>query len=746
MVKKIKEVLDFQEAMGNLATIAEINMEHPPLLGIIKEAQLVTDAEEFPMGSIQWLSAEGEEIILDVLDKTYQAIYQYLISLYENRDTDWKSNKLKTGIAATMSLVGESAEKMDRYLPFRKGGPLSQKIVEREAFQSLQQFYLQKFQAKFSGGIEGEEAWEEEWIENSQGPSGVISGLKDFETVIKDREYELFYIRNEEGLPYFSPELLRNIKLTVDLESTSDTFEEDPLLKVRAIQDRDLCTSARQILNDCYFFIEDFCKTAKKLKSNDLAQMLNQAIMALFLSSNPRNLLQNTVGKHCFQYFLDFQFFLRKAMKTQEYQKWIAYPPDPSEKIAFLLLKMTHALARGFFTRPGGVKQEAIGLIHRTMRKGEEVFQEKQKALLKADHIWSQFLLSDEWLRAYLHKFPNGPLFKILDFVRESEADGVSVPFDPLGQENLPSLLFKIVNSKIVNSKTHIDVLRCPSPVIQSCINKADIADEFRGFLRSLSASEYRGLKGRIAFSVEATNKRHLLFNLNDRTSWREFVRSRGLENLQKNAEFNQKFFVVTLPKDTDFYTQNNEYLHLNRSEDFIAAFLEQIASKEECGYFFPSAWPLEDVMQFAKDTLPAIHAHFFHKKETLTRRDREDFIEIFYQLLIVKAIERFKPDSISFTCKDAIDTGAAQGALLYGFLKLLSGKVIDKEAQDFLLWLFYAPALFIRERGIDPERFNRAVSILDRLDSELSTHREEILKTFENFYEPGMLGRLGAS
>ncbi len=58
MIVKVKEVLDLQEAMANLAAIAEINMEHPPLLGIVKGKTLVTDEDEFPMGSIQWLSGK----------------------------------------------------------------------------------------------------------------------------------------------------------------------------------------------------------------------------------------------------------------------------------------------------------------------------------------------------------------------------------------------------------------------------------------------------------------------------------------------------------------------------------------------------------------------------------------------------------------------------------------------------------------------------------------------------------------
>ena len=120
---------------------------------------------------------------------------------------------------------------------------------------------------------------------------------------------------------------------------------------------------------------------------------------------------------------------------------------------------------------------------------------------------------------------------------------------------------------------------------------------------------------------------------------------------------------------------------------------------------FFPGFLETIEISRIRRSgVLPAIHDHFFHAKATLTRRNREDFIEIFYQFLILKAIEQFSPDSISFTCKDAIDTGAAQGATFYGFLRLFNEDLSKKEERDFLLWLLYAPALFIRERAIDPD------------------------------------------
>lgn len=726
MVRKVKEIIDVQDAMDNLAAISEIDLQNPPPLGIVKKHRLVTSEEELGPNTVQWLSEEGGEAILEILDLTYRSVHEHLLKLYENAEMNWENEKSRKGIAAMMSLVGESAQKMEDFLVLRLGKPLTEHVANREEFKQLQKFYTTKFVKKFADGIEGEAAWAKEWNDNEEASLLDLSktGFKDFETVCRDLEYELFYIRNEDGKPYFDAELLRNIKLTCDFDANSEAFEEDPLLKVRAMQDRDLHASAGQILTDCHPAITDFYKVARKLIDSELAKSLSMAILALFLAGNPRYLLQNTTGKSCLQYFEDFHHFLRAAMASSEYQKILAYPPEKGDKVPHLLLYLTHALSRSFFERLGGVRQESIGLIHRTMRRGEEMKQKDHDPLLKGETVWNQFLLDDEKFRTLLAKFPNGPLFKVLDLVREEQEEDAIVPFDPIGQENLPSRLYEVHRK---GKKIHI--LRLPSPTRQGLINKVEIIDEFRGFLRALAS--------------ESTPRKHLIINLQDRTSWKEFTRSNALEQLQKNAEFSSQLFVLTLPKHTDFYYQNNEYLNLNKADDFLKAFHEQLATPEECGYFLPPQLKQIELSRFADLALPAIHQHFFHNKNTLTRRNREDFIEIFYQFLILKCLDLLEPNSISFTCKDAIDTGAASQATFYGFVKLLNSDFSARESQDFFRWLMYTPALFIRERAIDPERFNRSLSVLERIDGEMAERGKTIFKTFEDFYNPQSLKTL---
>ena len=174
--------------------------------------------------------------------------------------------------------------------------------------------------------------------------------------------------------------------------------------------------------------------------NNDFASTLSQSLMALYLAANPRNLVQNTVGKSCQLYFEDFLIFLRASFRSDEYQKFVAYPPEKSEKVAHLLLNLAHMLAGELYTRGGGVKQESVGLIHRTTRKGMGT------KFPKGETIWGQLSIDDENYRSRLAKFPSGPLFKTLDVVRLEESE--QVPFDPMMQGNIPMKLFGVQAGK----------------------------------------------------------------------------------------------------------------------------------------------------------------------------------------------------------------------------------------------------------------------------------------------------------
>ncbi len=710
---KLKEqgLLNIEDAMANLSAIAGIDLDNPPRLGVIRGNMLVADGMEIGSREVLWLSGEGSEGILEILDLTFDAVRRHFEAQIANSEIDWKSPKIRKGIAAMFALAGEAAQIIDGYLALRMGRPMPKKTISRASYQQLEHIYRSQLEKKIFG--EEDEVASEDLDGMFDQPKAF--GIKDFEAIRKDWEYELFFIKNESGEPYFDPKILRNVKLSCDFSlSQEGDFEEDPLLRVHAIQDRDLQTSARQIADECKFEIEGLYRARKEISQNSLMDYLSQAVIALYLASNPRNLSQTSSGKSCLQYFGDFHLFLRSALSSSEYQKLIAYPEESKDPALKALLTLTHALCRGLFYRLGGVKQEVIGLLHRYMRKGEE---KNKKRAIKGETIYNQFLIDDEKFRTLLSHYPNGPLFKILDFVREEDLELLA--FDPLGQGNLPQRI-----CEISGKGTRLAVLRFPCPIRQTHINRAELAPEFAGFLRS-----YPG------------KKKHLMINLQDRTSWKEATRSQAMEQLQKNANFNDHFAALTLPKATDFYCQSQEYQKVGRADEFIQQFKSQIASAEECGFFFPLQWPKAEIEDFSNRALPLIHELFFESKSNLSRRNREDFIEVFYQLFLLKIIEMAKPESISFTCKDGIDTGAAAAASFLGWVSFLSGDFSNQK--DFLRWVLYAPALLIRERCIDSERLMRTLSLWETVGLASEEKGFDLSKAIGGLYQAGWIKSL---
>ena len=70
--------------------------------------------------------------------------------------------------------------------------------------------------------------------------------------------------------------------------------EEDPLLQVQFLNDRDYQRAAKQILDMTASSISKFYQSKVLLNDNELAFSLNKTLMALMLAANPKNLIQNT--------------------------------------------------------------------------------------------------------------------------------------------------------------------------------------------------------------------------------------------------------------------------------------------------------------------------------------------------------------------------------------------------------------------------------------------------------------------
>lgn len=692
------EKLTLMDAVDNLSSMAELDT-------VSAEEAKETGIEQ--SHAVKWLTpSEGTEKQEEVKE-TFRVLHKYLQHVYQEERSRLKDPETQKGIQAIMVLAGEAASKVDRYTDIFLSARGKKSVSELKEFQDLQKFYLSRIIKRFQETLEAEEEWHAEWGTQEEDILDIERrGLKDIETVRRDQEYELFYLRKEDGRLFFNRNLLRHIRLVGDFDEAISVVEEgDPFLKVKILHDREINTTSKEMLNSIAPFIDKFYKEALRYKDKPFVNWLNQAIMALMLAANARNSIQRTTSKSCLLYFCDFHTFLRQAILSDEYQRYILTSHEEMDPFHFSLLNLSHTLCMHFFFRVVDPK-ECIDFIYKLI--GEE---KRKDSSLDSSKFFNTLLDEDERLRAVIKQFPNGPILKTLDVLKQKGGEKF---FDPLAQENFPYQLFNFE----LNAH-HITCIHLPCPVHQEVINRVQIVEEFKGLLRAMSR--------------EMGGKKLLMINLQDRTSWQEHARCTALEDLQKEAEFSRSFYVISLPKNTDFYLQSSSYLKLDDATDFKKQLLLQVKSGPECGFFFPQKLDVKTIIAFSEELIETIHKAFFDNKKSLTRTNRLDFIEIFYLLLIYKLVEWIEPDAMSFSCKDGIDVGAAAAAGFYLFVRLFSDESkLKRSIAEKMLWMLHGPAILVRERCIHIQRFHRMISSLSHVDAKLQKRRKTLLKELD--------------
>lgn len=683
-----QEELSILDAVDNLSSMVEVDAE-PSIEGKI-------------VRKIDWRDPQRAKQNQVIVKETFKVIHHYLQNLYEKNIHQLQEPETQRGIQAIMVLAKEAAQKLDRYTELFKD--VHENVSRQKEYQDLQQFYLTRIMQKFQESLEKEESWKELVKEAEAGQLDTKKReLKDLETVRRDQHYELFLIKNEHGFPYFNPNLLSHIQLIGEFDVFIESLEsDDPFLRFRSLQDRDVHKGAKEILELARPHIDEFYKEALYFKDRGFVSLINKALMGLMLTANSINLIENVKGKSCLNYYADFHYYLREALSSPSYSRLIAYPPEPSDNFSHVLMNLAHALCCFFFMRVGDYKM-ACQFLHRFIKRDTK--------LEIGPQMWESFLNEDEHLRFLLKKYPHGPILKTLElFKKEEEVEG----FDPIKQGNYPLQLYHFFQSDI-----HVTILRLPSPTRQQFINKVDIDEEFKGLLRFFKDS----------------NHKFLIVNFQDRVSWQEHSRVNALENLQQDDEFSQVLTLITLAKNSPFYLQEEQYQNKDDASEFKQVLKEQILKGGD--YSFPDKVAIGEMEEWIAELIKKVHVCIFDNRAALTRKERLCFIELFYNFFLLKLIENLHCDSLSFTCKDALDTSAAANACFFSFLKLLTNdKAWTEEDKDFVLWLFYYFALMIRERAIDLSHFNRAITALAALHSKLHMNRNKIMKEFSSLYK----------
>ncbi|HNA61890.1 MAG TPA: hypothetical protein PKW79_02310 [Rhabdochlamydiaceae bacterium] len=665
MAKKKRARITVLEAVDNLSHLADLEV-----------------------GQTEWQDPAKVQENQDTIRETFVTLTQYLQHLYQKEKEELSNPQTQKGLQAMMQLAGEAVDKVGRYTKLFKGAHARDEAIAE--FKQLQHFYMSKVFSRVK-----KEKPEESWEKEGNILQEERQALKDLETVQLDTEYELFYISREDGTPFFTPNLLRHIRMVGNFdESLLHKDQEDIIKRMEVLLDRDLHVSAQEILQEGSNLLDAFCKEALHYKDHEGPASLTKAMMSLMLAANPKNLLHNTADKSCIDYFIDFEVYLRKVLESDDYRKWKSATADQPFRV--VCLKLSHFFCNAFFLR-SGARHGVISFIRDLVEKRAH----------ELPSIWGTLASIENSIRLELRNYPNGPLMKILRVFRhEEEKSG----FDPVLQYNPPSSIFTLSSES-----AHTSVIHLPCPVHQDFIDRVNIVPEFKGYLRSLGT------------------QKHLYINLQDRTSWKEHKRAVAIEELSKTGEFVDVLQVITLAKSTDFYFQMNDYAELNHADEFCKRCVEQITEGSQYGFYLPESLmkrsQIEPLVNF-------VHEQFFEAKKTLARKERLDFIEIFYFFVTLKLLDQEKPDVISFSCKDGVDTGAAMVAAFYGFSRMLStSKPWTEEDKEFFIYAFFGPSFLVRNRSISPPIFQRSLSALDWFDNVIQGRRDKILKACADLF-----------
>jgi hypothetical protein len=270
--------------------------------------------------------------------------------------------------------------------------------------------------------------------------------------------------------------------------------------------------------------------------------------------------------------------------------------------------------------------------------------------------------------------------------------------WDPLKQHNIPNHLFDLYFNE-----RRVAHVRFAAPVYQEFIHKAVVGEEFKEFLRS--------------YQDAAIKRKHLLINVQDRTSWKEHARCAVLEELQHLPQFKEALTVVTLPFDTDFYQQLAPYHQTNQAHLFMDQFKEHLMS-DYAGFYFPPHIKKILSAEFFDGALEAVHRIFFSSRNVLSREHRLNFIEIFYLFLKLKLIEIVQCDSFNICSKDSLDVSQASSVELFIFLKILNQMHLTTQDVEIVNFMIYGPTLLIRERNLLLERFHRMIGAIRTMEN----------------------------
>lgn len=604
---KVKEPMSIISAMEILSSISELDKEY-----IEQEAH-------DPLHPARWVDisqlSHNEETIKDAMD----AVICYLEHLHLQKEVLLDSEQSKKGILALVRILEEAKNKINRFTEL-----FQQKFSDLAEYKRIRSLLTEILPEGIDVVVTPTET--DLGLSSKKLSSLTKEELEDLQQIREDQNAEFFYLKREGGRAFYDYECIRRLKLLYDFEQME---EQEQVIRVRLLEAKEYQQRAIDLLQEVTPLLNDFRKEIRDPSANALASSLNKAVFALLCCANPRNLPSHSdQGKGPAEYFSDFVRYLREAMETKEYQKKGASSGNAERQ----LVSLVHKACFSFFVNLHAHKEVALFLRKLTQfHKGH------------GGSVSEELLAEDAVLRKTLENWPSGPLHRTIQaFLRGEIEQG----WDPLLQGKIPSHIFTLDTPS-----KHIHILRMPAPVQQKNLQEAKVAKEFEIFLE----------KGLVA-----KKEKLLLIDLQDSTSMEEYARSHALHSLVRKEKLSEGISILQLAKKTGFYLQEEEYAKEDSAGNFIKHLQEQVLSGASCGFFFPKSFGKKELALFCEKASFLVHQVFFSQKKKLSQRERQDFIEIFYFLLIAKGISVESPDYIAFVSKDGLDRAVSTAADLF--------------------------------------------------------------------------------
>lgn len=687
-----KKLLPIESAMEMLNALAAVDPTIDPLLSRdVQEAAY--NLEKFDLETEEMPIAE---LAKDCLD----SVLVYLRERTKGESHFTLSQETVEEIKSLMLLVGNAASKLEAY--FNHIGAKPGQVLNLPEYRELQELYQQIDRPVITQEKIGR------WvlgigklpfpdftgrIFKPRNGGGVINPqhvFMDMDAVRSDSDYELFFIHKEGGGRFFNPRLIRNMHLINEF-GFDGSVEAPAALSLEAWTDTVAHDHALTLIRKGGSTFDMFTMERGKFKEKDLQNDLTKAMLALLLASQGRFLHPDHPTKSCSDFFQDFVDFFRVAVRSYDYQKLISYPPREKNKLGKLLLTLIHQLGRIlFFEMPGLMACKSV--LNQLVEEGygkAPLLKERELTLNLAETVKKD----GEALREALKGYGNSALKRTLEDI-EKRVDG---GFDPYYQKNWPHRYMDLI---VDNEEVHF--IRLPCPTMQRSMSETYVIEEFKAALRGLQARN--------------SHAKILILNFQNRSGWKENKRCLTLEDLGEKEEWSDRVSVVTLEVDTPFYWQSSPYDEETSWEAFHDLLREHLVENNST-LFLPDSLESQWKEKKVEEVISEVHKVFFNGSQHLSREERQAFIDLTYNFLILKCIDILSPSVVAYTCKDGIELSNLYFGELYASLLLFNDASIGQNERDTLNTILFAPALFFRERAPDQDRIERVIHTLEVIE-----------------------------